>query len=96
MEYKIRKLKWEGKLKERFDNILAITSLGSFSISKMDEDCLGNKYFWSYCFEEYYDEGHFEVKTLKQAKQEAQKYFEKRVTAYIDDFIELDSKYILC
>lgn len=90
MAHKIRKLKWTGKLsKESYSgSLIASTALGSFEITRIDPNYMGYTIMWNYCFTEYYDEGHFEVKTIKQAKEEAQKYFEKRALEYINDFIE--------
>jgi hypothetical protein len=87
MKYKIRQLKWEGKIgKESWmGNLTANTSLGNFHINLTDEK--ENKYMWDYCFDEYYDENHFYVKTIKQAKEDAQKYFEQRAIKCLNDFL---------
>jgi hypothetical protein len=91
MEYKIRKLKWEGKLsKEPYGSfIIARTCLGSYTINRIEPNYIDNTIQLSYYFDEY-DEGYLEVKTIKQAKEEAQKLFEERGKIYIEDFLGLD------
>lgn len=79
--YKIKPLKWEGKLKEEFDSLNAYTPFGSYTINLNDPDSLHEqKYLWSYCFDEYYDEGEFYADTLKEAKKACQKHWEERLS----------------
>lgn len=67
--YKIKPLKWKNKGNDYYS---ADTIFGSYNIGKTyNPSRFEKKYEWSYCFDEYYDEGRFYVNSIAEAKQAA-------------------------
>ena len=71
-KYQIKKLKWK---KLNFNWYRAINAFGSYNV----EEGRNNKFYWSYIFQEYYDEEGFNCKSIEDGKQKAERDWIKRL-----------------
>lgn len=55
--------------------------MGSYSIRANGR----GSFYVSYCFDEYYDEGEFEVETIEEAKNKAQENFVQRILPCLEE-----------
>jgi len=77
--YKIKPLKWQGEVNES-QSMEARTPFGSYRIyEKSNVREWETKYSWSFCFDEYYDEGDFECNTVAEGKKSANKHWTERI-----------------
>lgn len=74
--YTIRPLEWDDKeLIEEFDSISAPTCFGNYRVEKTEDG-----FRWSYCFDEYYDEGYSECDSAEDGKAKAEAHWFERLS----------------
>jgi len=78
--YKIKPLDWirANNLKSTYS---VYTIFGNMRVEYIGEGL----YRWSYCFDEYYDEGWFDVDSLEEAKSEAEKFYLTRLLDALEE-----------
>lgn len=76
--YRIKALEWQ----KTPNGIDAFCILGDFSVYKHFYDPDDDTKFWwvwSFCFDEYYNEGHQQCRTMKEGKQRAEALYLERI-----------------
>lgn len=79
---KVKPLEWVlswGPDEEGDECHVAGTPFGSFAVERLD-----GRWMWRYCFDEYYDEDHFECEGLEAGKVAAQALWNSRISPLIE------------
>lgn len=75
--YRIKPLEWERQ--KHGGGIAAYCVLGDFKVYKSEGEDGKFKWFWSYCFDEYFNEGYEECRTMKEGRQKAEALYIERI-----------------
>lgn len=59
--------------------------LGTLSVYRAEQDDGSFKWFWSYCFDEYYNEGYEECRTRKEGKEKAEALYVERIKQALEE-----------
>lgn len=57
----------------------ANAAAGSYAVEQREN----GSWFWRYCWDEYYDEGHHDCESLEDGQQKAEAHFQERVKEFL-------------
>ena len=89
MPFEIKSFDWDtsGPGEDGDQNWIVKTPFGNYTIRSFHESQPGI-FTWSYCFDEYWDEGQFDAKTLEDAKQAAWNHWVERLSSALTEITD--------
>lgn len=80
--YQISPLEWDGKTCGTEAFYTASTPFGQYAVSQDDDGSCR----WSYCFDEYYDDGTTHCDSLEDAKRLAEEHWQQRLLSALTEY----------
>lgn len=80
--YEIKPLEWSGSIEKEGDSLMSNTRFGTYYVKmRLEPSEWDSIYYAEYCFDEYYDEGHFDVSSVDEGKQKCWEHWIERITS---------------
>lgn len=79
--YRIKPLEWM----RTNDGAVSHCVLGDFAVYKIEQDDGSFRWHWSYCFDEYYNEGFEECRSMMEGKAKAEALYIERIKQALED-----------